>query len=104
MILTKMQKHYIWLAGSFPHLPVEQGQGKRSKELLYAVAEDKLVLFGYSSPLYFMEGRYFRQMAQDKRLWTLTDLGTEAFQKLLVGQFGLHARVREVKLKPRVLE
>ncbi len=103
--LTKMQQHYIWLAGSYPHLTVEQGRGYRGWPLKFAVDEEdeRLVLFGYSTPLYFMRGRYFRQL-QDNRQWTLTDAGEEEFKRLHIGQFGLRADVRAVKLAQRELD
>lgn len=99
-MLTLMQKRYVWLAGSYPNHVVEQGQGKRSKDLYYALDEDedRLVIFGYSYPLYFMEGKLFRKL-QDGRSWTLTEAGEQEFQKLLLEGFGDKPGIVKAKIK-----
>lgn len=101
MTLTLMQKRYIWLAGSYPDRVVEQGQGKRSKELYYALDDEdegRLVIFGYSHPLYFMEGKLFRKL-QDGRSWALTEAGDKEFQKLLLEGFGDKPGIVKAKIK-----
>lgn len=99
--LTDMQKRYIWLAGSFPDLLVEQGQGRRRPPLWYALTEDAVVIFGYSDPLYFLEHRGFFRRAQDRRFYILTEKGEDVFRKMLVVGDGAwpNKEVREVRLK-----
>lgn len=102
MTLTTMQKQYIWLAGSHSDMVVQQGQGKRSKTLLYGIdeAEGTLIIFGYSNPLYFMKDRFFRQL-QDFRSYVLTDAGQAEFNKLLLVGFGDKPGIEKVKVSPR---
>jgi len=102
--LTKTQKRYIWLAGSFPKLVVVQGRGCRSARLKYAVDEDgqRLVIFGYSNPLMWLEGRgLFRKLQSGA--FTLTDLGEAAFRKMLIRGDGaeLNEQISEARLARR---
>lgn len=99
--LTDMQKRYIWLMGSYPQHVAEQGRGYRTKTLYYGFREDRLFIFGYSMPLYFLEGRGLTRELQDGRSHVLTEAGERAFQELLVSGFGLKANVQETKLAPR---
>tara|TARA_R110002167_G_scaffold12963_6_gene54897 strand:+ start:6862 stop:7200 length:339 start_codon:yes stop_codon:yes gene_type:complete len=102
--LTDMQKRYIWLAGSRPELLLVQGRGYRTRQTQYAIDLDagELIVFGYSNPCYFMEGRFFRR-GQAPRSYILTDDGESAFNHLLrTGQgLRLNQQVRECQLKPR---
>lgn len=100
--LTDMQKRYIWLAGSYPELLLIQGRGYRTKKTLYAINRDagELVVFGYSNPCYFMEGRYFRK-GQAPGSYILTDLGEDTFKRLLASGAGLdiNRQIAEGRLK-----
>lgn len=99
--LTDMQKRYIWLMGSYPQHVVEQGRGYRTKALMYGFRDDTLFIFGYSMPLYFLEGRGLTRKLQDGRHHVLTDAGEAAFGELLTSGYGLVANVEEVQLAPR---
>ena len=102
--MTDMQKRYVWLAGSYPQLLLRQGRGYRTRQTKYAIDEDagELVVFGYSNPLYFMEGRHFRR-SQAPHCYVLTDAGEYAFKHLLATGAGLkiNHQIRETRLAPR---
>lgn len=86
-MLTKMQRRYVWLAGSFPHLTVAQGRGRRTIRTLYGIDESasELHLFGYGTPLFFLSNKGLFKKLQDWRLYALTDNGEAEFRKLLAG-------------------
>lgn len=103
MQLSDMQKKYIWLAGSFPNHLVEQGRGKRTPKLLYAIDDNGpdniLVIFGYSSPLKWLAHRGLFRSLQDPRYYTLTEAGQAAFERLLIP--GLSSTLfHETRVKP----
>jgi hypothetical protein len=101
--LTKMQRRYIWLAGSFPSLVIVQGRGYRSRKTMYAINEDagELIVFGYSNPLYFLEARGIFRKLQSPNAYTLTEKGDSLFGKMLIAGDGatLNDEVIEVRRK-----
>src|SRR3546814_20313649 len=80
-----MQRRYVWLMGSHPLLLAIQGRGQRRRQLYYGIDEEagELVLFGYSSPAHFLEGRGLVRKGQALRSYLLPDHGRVAFDKLL---------------------
>ena len=105
MTLTTMQKRYIWLAGSYPARTIEQGRGVRAgSRLKYALdGDDNLVVFGYSNPMYFLQGRDLFRPLQERNKFTLTGAGEMIFEQLhAAGGIGSdHFEV--VRLAPRQL-
>lgn len=90
---SPMQEKYIWLAGSFKHMPVLQGVGKRSKRLKYGFTEKCLVLFGYCSPMEFLLKRgYFENDpgSNSERQYRLTQKGIDSFQLMLARGKGFY--------------
>lgn len=84
MNLSKRQKEYIWLAGSYPDKITVQGRGYRTARLKYGIKDDELVIFGYSTPLLWLERRgLFRKLA-NANAYVLTDDGEQAFRELLL--------------------
>ena len=83
--LSKMQRRYIWLAGSHPRLVTVQGQGRRTERLLYGIDEkaSELVLFGYGTPLFFMVNKGLFRGLQAPHAYTLTESGETAYAQLL---------------------
>lgn len=102
MNLTIMQKRYIWLAGSFPARTIEQGQGKRTRKLLYALdGEDNLVIFGYSNPMQWLVHRGLFRPLQARNMFTLTNAGEDAFERLNASGGISNDLFEEVKLNKR---
>lgn len=102
--LTDVQRAYIWLAGSHPHRIVRQGRGYRGRPIKYGfLGEEELVLFGYSTPLLWLENRRLFRKLQAPGSYSLTDEGEAAFRKLLASGAGLDLNrlVREVTVAPR---
>ena len=103
--LTRMQQRYIWLAGSYPKMVVSQGRGVRGGKTLYAIdeASERLVIFGYSNPLYFLESRKLFRTLQENNAYTLTDAGESLYREILIrgDGGGLNEEIRRVELKPR---
>lgn len=102
MNLSPMQKKYIWLAGSFPSRIVEQGRGRRTRQLLYALTDDgeRLVLFGYSNPMEWLVHRGLFRHLQERHTYTLTGAGEAVFEQLKVNGVSSE-HFLEVKVKPR---
>lgn len=101
--LTERQQQYIWLAGSHPDKIVVQGRGYRTRQLGYGLDGDELVLFGYSTPLLWLERRgLFRKLA-NANAYVLTDAGEQAYRTLLVRGAGLRINptLRKTTVKPR---
>lgn len=100
--LTDMQKRYIWLAGSYSELILIQGRGYRTRQTKYAVDEDagELIVFGYSNPCYFMEGRFFRK-GQAPNSYILTEQGEDAYRRLLASGAGgkINEQIRKVQAR-----
>lgn len=101
MKLTDRQQQYLWLMGSFADKIAVQGRGYRTKRLLYGVKDDELVIFGYSNPLYWMEGRGLVRKLQNANAYVLTDDGERAFQQMLVRGAGLriNQNIKEARVK-----
>lgn len=101
MRLTERQQQYIWLMGSFADKIAVQGRGYRTKRLLYGVKDDELVIFGYSSPFYFLEGRGLVRKLQNANAYILTDEGDRAFRNLLVRGAGMmiNRNIKEAPVK-----
>lgn len=104
MSLTPRQKQYIWLMGSFPFHVAIQGRGVRSQKLIYALKEDELYIFGYSTPFLWLENRgLVRKLANHSRVYVLTENGEKEFRKLLVKGAGLdinrHIREGQLRIK-----
>src|SRR3546814_14654953 len=100
-----MQGRYGCLRGSHPLLRASQGRGQRRRQLYYGIDEEagELVLFGYSSPAHFLEGRGLVRKGQALRSYILTDHGRVAFDKLL-GSGGVSSNeFRQVVLAKRVI-
>jgi hypothetical protein len=102
MQLTKTQKRYIWLAGSFPKLVVRQGRGYRRPYLMYGLddAAEEMIIFGYGDPFHFLEVRgIFRKLQSGG--FVLTEEGEAAFRKMQLRGDGadLNQECREVRLK-----
>lgn len=100
MSLTKMQKRYIWLAGSYPTLAVVQGRGKRTAKLWYAVTDDELVLFGYSNPMLWLCQRDLFRPLQARNHFTLTGAGEMIFEQLKASGGMLNDNFSPCKVKP----
>src|SRR6478736_9717116 len=101
MSLSPMQKKYIWLAGSFPARVVEQGRGKRTRKLLYALdGDDTLVIFGYSSPLKWLVLRDLFRELQEPGKYVLTGAGEQVFEQLRNPGM-ISTDFQEVQVKPR---
>lgn len=103
MKLTDRQKQYLWLMGSFPRHVTEQGRGYRTEKLMYGVDDDaeRLYIFGYSDPLFFMARRgLVRRLQNDTRGYVLTDEGEAEFNKLHLSGAGgdINRNVRAVAL------
>ncbi|WP_226018669.1 hypothetical protein [Novosphingobium sp. FKTRR1] len=104
MNLSQRQREYIWLAGSYPDKIVVQGRGYRTAMLKYGVDDDELVLFGYSTPLLWLQRRgLFRKLA-NANAYVLTEAGEEVFGTLLLSGAGakLNEGLRQVAVAVRV--
>lgn len=102
--LTVRQRQYIWLMGSYSHLLAEQGRGVRSKELLYGLTDEAVVIFGYSSPFFWLKNRgLVRQLENSPRHYVLTEAGEAEFRKLVLSGAALDKikGFRKVKVKER---
>lgn len=102
MSLTLRQKQYIWLMGSYRHLVMVQGRGKRDRDLLYAVDEDaeELVIFGYSNPPYWLVQHCLIRPLQAPNTYTLTGAGDEIFEQLQAAGGMDKDGFRIVRVKP----
>lgn len=101
--LTLRQRQYLWLAGSHPDKIVVQGKGYRTKELMYGIEDDKLIIFGYSDPLFWLSNRGLVRKLGNARAYVLTDAGENAYRMLLVRGAGLELNraIRQVEVAPR---
>lgn len=103
--LTDRQKQYIWLVGSFPYLIAQQGHGYRTAQLLYAIDEEeqRLVIFGYSTPFLWLERRGLVRRINNADAYDLTDEGEQVFKLLVARQEGLslNRQIRKVRLAPK---
>lgn len=101
--LTFMQERYLWLAGSYPNLLLVQGRGKRSARLLYAIDDDELIVFGYSSPGMFLVNRGLLRRGQMLGSYVLTDEGEAEFRRLVATGAGLRINpgLRKVEIVKR---
>ena len=89
--LSDMQKRYVWIMGSYPKYIAKQGKGYRDRVLKYVLDTDTsvLYLFGYSNPLYFLEGRTLVRKLENESAYVLTETGEAEFRKLVLCQAGL---------------
>lgn len=101
MRLTDRQQQYLWLMGSYGDKIAVQGRGYRTQRLLYGIKEDELVIFGYSNPLYWLEGRGLVRKLQNANAYVLTDDGERAFQELVVRGAGMtiNRSIKEARVK-----
>lgn len=99
--LTDRQKQYIWLMGSFPKKIAVQGRGYRTDRLMYGIQDDELVIFGYSSPLFWLENRGLVRRLGNANAYVLTETGERAFKDLHVRGAGLsiNRSIRKVTVK-----
>lgn len=102
MSLSPMQKKYIWLAGSYPTRIAEQGRGRRTPKLRYALTDDgeRLVLFGYSNPMEWLVHRGLFRPLQERHTYALTGAGEAVFEQLKVNGVSSE-HFEQVKVKER---
>lgn len=101
MSLTRMQKRYLWLAGSHPKHVLAQGRGYRSIRTMYNVGDDTVYVFGYGTPLFYLCIRGLFRQLQSGNQYVLTELGKKAYHRLLTNHegFAINAGLWHVRLK-----
>lgn len=101
MKLTDRQQQYLWLVGSYADKIAVQGRGYRTQRLMYGIRDDELVIFGYSSPFYFLEGRGLVRKLDNANAYVLTDDGERAYREMLVRGAGMkiNRSIKEVQVK-----